>query len=275
MTRTAPHRSLVLALAAALLALTGCGGGGSGGVTARPGAGGSPDGSWTLVSGTGPDGALAPVAGRAPTLTVDGATVGGTAPCNSYGATAAVDDRGGFAVSGLAATEMACAEPAVTALEAAYLAAFRAVRTAAVDGDRLVLTGRGVELRYERAPVVPDAPVEGTRWLIEGLVSGTGDSASVSSPVGEPFLRLQDGLLTGNGGCADLAGTYTLDGGRLVVADLRPARAAGADCGPENVAQDEVVAQLLRGPLTVEVRERTMTLTGAAAGLSLFAPGED
>lgn len=274
--RTGPFRALVaLPIAAALLALAGCGGSDSGAVTTRPGAGGSPDGDWTLASGRGPHGALTLVDGRPVTLTVDGTTIGGSSACNSYGGTATVDDAGGFAVGQVASTEMACVEPEVTALESAYLAAFGAVRTARLDGDQLVLTGQGVELRYGRTPKVPDAPVEGTRWLVDGVVSGTGDSAAVSSVVGQPFVLLQDGRVTGNAGCADLTGTYTLDGDRLVVGDLRVTRAPDVDCSPENVAQDDVVADVLRQPLTVVVEERSMRLTGADSGLSLFGEGND
>jgi heat shock protein HslJ len=274
--RTGTFRLLVvLPLVAALLALAGCGGSDSGGVTTQPGTGGSPDGDWTLAAGQGPDGALALVDGRPVTLTVDGGTVGGSAACNSYGGSARVGDAGGFAVGEVASTEMACAEPEVMALEAAYLTAFGAVRTARLDGDRLVLTGEGVELRYDRTPKVPDAPVEGTRWLVEGLVQGTGDTASVSSLVGQPFVLLKDGRLTGNGGCAGLTGTYTLDRDRLVVADLRLVPVPGDDCSPENTAQDDVLADVLRQPLTVAVDERSMTLTGVASGLTLFAEGND
>ena len=262
-------------IAAALLALAGCGGDDSGAVTPRPGAGGTVDGDWTLVSGTGADGALVMVDGRAPTLSVDGTKIDGVAACNSYGGTVTVDAAGTFSPKEIVTTEMACVEPEVMALESAYVAAFGDVRTARLDGDRLVLSGPDTELRFDRTPPVPDAPVEGTRWLVEGLVEGTGDTASVSSLVGAPFVQLQDGRLTGNGGCGDLTGTYTLEGDRLVVSELRVTRADGVDCSPENVAQDEVVADALREPLTVGVDERAMTLTGTAGGLTLFAEGND
>ena len=45
---------------------------------------------------------------------------------------------------------MACEEPIMT-LEGAYLAGLAKIDAARMDGDALVLTGPGTELRFERA----------------------------------------------------------------------------------------------------------------------------
>lgn len=117
-------------------------------------------GAWELVEGTGPDGAIPLVEGHPITLIVedDGEEVGGTAACNSYGATIERDgDR--LAVTELFATEMACSPPAVMDAEQAYLAALAGVDAATIEGDRLTLTAAdGLGLRYRAAAAAGSTP---------------------------------------------------------------------------------------------------------------------
>ena len=83
------------------------------------------------------------------TFVVDGSNVSGRSACNQYfGKFALVDGR--MTLGGLGGTEMACEEPIMT-LEGAYLAGLAKVDAARMDGEALVLTGPGTELRFERA----------------------------------------------------------------------------------------------------------------------------
>ncbi len=122
-------------------------------------------GDWRLVSGTNAGAAIPLLPGVEITLSVEGSHVSGRSACNQYGGDVVVE--GGVIRFGpMAMTEMACEEPAMTA-EAAYAAALGNVRAAARDGDRLTLSGPGVELVYERVeagpgtdptPEIPPAP---------------------------------------------------------------------------------------------------------------------
>jgi heat shock protein HslJ len=107
-------------------------------------------GNWTLVRGTDGGVPIRIVADHPITLTVDGRTIAGRAACNTYGGEIVVVD-GGLRFSPMSMTEMACDEPSMTA-EASYVAALGKVRGAARVGDRLTLTGPGVELTFERRP---------------------------------------------------------------------------------------------------------------------------
>ena len=117
-------------------------------------------GDWRLVGGTVPSGALVPlptaevtlVLGPDPAATDGGVLVGGSSGCNQYGTRFVPSPDGRVEVGEVAGTLMACADPAVTALEAGYLEGLALVTTVEVDGDRLVLSGTGADLRFARAP---------------------------------------------------------------------------------------------------------------------------
>ena len=105
------------------------------------------DGNWQLASGT-VDGAAFPVVAESPiTLSVRGTEITGRAACNQYGGTLSVVD-GGPRLAMTSMTEMACEEP-VMAAEAAFGTALPRVTAAARDGERLTLTGQGLELVFE------------------------------------------------------------------------------------------------------------------------------
>ena len=125
--------------------------------------GGAPaslDGEWQLQAGTNQGQPVPIVAGSRVTLTIDGAQVGGTAACNSYGGTLRVDG-GSITIGQLIQTEMACLDGRLMASEAAYLAALSRVTSAARDGATLRLTGPNVELRFALVPPVANARDKG------------------------------------------------------------------------------------------------------------------
>lgn len=131
----AAHRLAAVIVAVATLVLAACGGGSS--------AGGDAEGSWRLAEGV-VDGATIDVPDTHPvTLVVEGDEWGGIASCNHYGGTWT-----GSGVDELSHTEMGCEPAEAMAAEAAYLGGLARVRTVTRDGDALVLTGDGVELRF-------------------------------------------------------------------------------------------------------------------------------
>ena len=159
------------------------------------------------------------------TLTVAGSQVSGRSACNQYGGEIVVKD-GQVQFGPLMMTEMACAEP-IMASEAAYAAALAGVRAATRDGDRLTLTGDGVELVFERVVPAPDAELVDTDWILDSIIARD----AVSSVMGEPAsLRLAaDGTLSGSTGCRTFMGRYTLADDTLTIADLATDRRACAD----------------------------------------------
>ena len=104
-------------------------------------------GHWQTTSGT-IDGVVLALVDDAPiTLSVTGTQIAGRAACNQYGGEILVEEgRTRFSLTSM--TAMACAAP-VMAIEAAFTAALPRVVEAARYGDRLTLTGPGVELLFE------------------------------------------------------------------------------------------------------------------------------
>lgn len=249
-----------LTLTALLLAACGDPGGGTGGPADGL------VGTWELVEGTGPDGAIPLVEGHPITFTVedDGEQVGGSAACNSYGATIARDgDR--LAVTELFATEMACSPPAVMEAEQAYLSALARVDAATAEGDRLTLTGDGVALTFARLPETVDEPLVGTAWVLDTLIEGE-TAASVPDTERPMTLELaEDGTYQAFTGCNTLDGQFVDAGDRL---DLRTTSVTDVACPAPLADVQEHVFAVLDSEVAVDRAADRLTLT-AADGLGL------
>ena len=142
-------RLLAAAFAAIVVLVAACGGASVPSVPSVPPVALEPGGEWLLTAGSVDGQQLTLVADAPVTFVVEGSNVSGRSACNQYfGQFALVD--GHVSLSGLGGTEMACEEPIMT-LEGAYLAGLAKIDAARMDGDALVLTGPGTELRFERA----------------------------------------------------------------------------------------------------------------------------
>jgi heat shock protein HslJ len=233
---------------AALLLLAACGD--RGGETSAP-----VRGEWQLAEGTADGAALLLPPGIGATLVLEDGEATGRSFCNHYMATYASDGQA-LTFDGIGGTEMGC-EPDVMAAESAYLRALGAVRHARVDGEGLVLSGDGVELRFVPVAPVPDSPLEGTRWVLDTLIAGE----TASTTLGEPaVLQLgPDRTVTASTGCRSVTGRWLLEDDALVIDDLL----AGAEpCTQDVATQDEHVFAVLGSGPRVEIEEDRLTLTG-------------
>jgi heat shock protein HslJ len=139
----------IIAALAVLWLVAACAGSSVTTVPSEPPAALDPAGAWQLIAGTVDGQPLALVVDAPVTFVVDGSNVSGRSACNQYfGQFALVDGR--VTLGGLGGTEMACDDP-IMRLEGAYLAGLAKVDAALLDGEALVLTGPGTELRFERA----------------------------------------------------------------------------------------------------------------------------
>jgi heat shock protein HslJ len=246
------HRWIVATMVAALLVI-GC-------RSTSVDSGGGPvaaDGDWQLASGA-VDGAEFPVVADAPiTMTVTGTTIGGRAACNQYGGAMSADSREPvFQITSM--TAMACAEP-VMAAEAAFLGAIARVQGATRDGDRLTLSGPGVELAFDRLRAPPLAELVGADWVLDSLVTGD----AVSSVAGDPAtLRLEpDGSVRGSTGCRTFSGKWISANGGIATPELRMDQ---TECTPELAEQDGHVVSVLE-EFRATVEGQVLTLTGGGS----------
>jgi heat shock protein HslJ len=238
------HVKRVLVLLAALVAA--CGGAG----TTTTGAGLSLVNNWELLEGT-VDGVPIPEGDFRITLLMENGTVGGVAACNSYGGQYTADDA--FLSFGLMGqTEMACAEPAMSA-ESTFLNALSRVESYVVAAEQLTLSGEDVSLVFAAIPPIETAPLFEQRWVLESLVQGE----AVSSVQGYGFLLLTEGgAFSGSTGCRNVDGIF------IVVADEIVPTSFGAEgeCPPEMGQQDSHFISVIEGGFSTSVKEDRLTL---------------
>jgi heat shock protein HslJ len=187
--------------------------------------------------------------------------VSGSAGCNRY--TGAFDASGDAIVFGpLATTLMACPPPA-SEVEAAYLAALRAVTAYAVTADRLVLLDASGAAVVEYTAVPRDAYLGS--W--SGRMVNDGRQAVASLEAGsEITLQLrEDGGASGNATCNRYMGSYTVDGRAIAFGRLAATRMACAT--PELAAQEQAYLAALGLAAAWEVRADVLELRDAGGAL--------
>lgn len=221
-----------------------------------PSSGGTidPDGSWQLTSGATDAGPIPIVADHPITLTIEGSTVGGTAACNGYGGQIQ-PTSGGIRITDLAWTAMACMPDAVMAAETAYTRALAAVTAIRRDGDRLVLEGVGIELRFDALPEPPTAELVDTIWTLDTLF--VGDVAT--APMGEPAtLELRsDGSFSGSTGCRPFDGRWIEAGEQLMATTFAMGDVA---CPAELSEQDSHVVSVIGDGFVPSIEGVLLTL---------------
>jgi heat shock protein HslJ len=244
----------------AALFLGACGAGAT--TTTQPDA--SPVGDWELIEGqvVGVD---VPEGDFRITLLLEGGTAGGVAACNSYGGSFTADD--GFIQFGLMSqTEMACAEPAMTA-EQIFLSGLAAVDGYTIANDRLMLTGTDVTLVFAIIPPIDTAPLFDQRWVLESLIRGD----AVSSVQGDGFLLLtEEGTLSGSTGCRNIQGVFIVVADEIVPTEF----SADGNCPPELGQQDSHFTSVIEGGFSASVEEDRLTLLDPeGSGLQFRAEG--
>jgi heat shock protein HslJ len=248
------HRSFAYgASLAAVLALVGACSAGA------PAASPSPSGpsplvgtSWKLTT----LGNAAPAANA--TLTFSDDNAGGLAGCNTFTASYTAD-ASSLKFGPLALTRMAC-EPGVATFESAYVSALTNTTKYTMTADTLTLQGGGGEALLVYAAGSP-TDIEGS-WDVTSFNNG---SAIVSVALGSTITMEfdADGQVSGNGGCNQYSGGYSVDGSNISIGPLRSTMMA---CPDAAVGQQE--AQFLAALDMVQ----TWSLAGDQ--LTLHGPGE-
>ncbi|MCU0484086.1 MAG: META domain-containing protein [Chloroflexi bacterium] len=232
------RRLLATTLTAALLV---------GACAAAGGSGGTIEGIRWVATSVATDGTLEALpAGVTADATFADGTVAGFAGCNTFSGPATVDGSK-LAIGQLAATMMACVDPAMT-VESAYLTALPTATSFTATADKLTLFDKdGKEvLVYEPGPA---KPIVGS-WTVSGYNDG---QQAVVSPIAGTTLTAtfaEDGALSGSSGCNTFNGTYTLDGDAITVGALGTTKMA---CEEPVMAQEQQFLMALASAKTVTV----------------------
>jgi heat shock protein HslJ len=202
------------------------------------------------------------------TLSVRADVVSGTAPCNTYRGSIALDGDH-VEITDIARTLRACPEPTMAA-EDELVAALEAVDTVEVSGDdddRLVLSNDdGVRLAFRSYDA--DELLPGT-WEIVDV--GRGDQLSSVVAGTEPTVTFDPaGTVVLATGCNTASGSWALDGGELAVEPMRLTRKFCAE--PEGVMdQEAALVAALEAAARVEVAPGSLTILDADGVIAVVA----
>jgi len=194
----------------------------------------------------------------------DDGSLGASAGCNSMGGAYTIDgDR--LTTSQLMMTEMGCAEPLMK--QDAWLSTFLSDVKVTLDGDTLTLDDGSATLTLvDKTVATPDQPIEGTLWVVDGIVSG---EAVSSVPAGvTASLRIVDGQAEVRFGCNSGGGPVEVTSDRLTFGPMISTKMA---CGPDAMAMEAAVSTVLTDTIAYTIDADTLTLDAGANGLILRA----
>ncbi|MFN8623662.1 MAG: META domain-containing protein [Chloroflexota bacterium] len=228
--------------------------------------------AWVLTSVSGQD---VPAGVTATATFADDATVSGNAGCNDYDGPYTLGGDQAIKIGPLAATRKAC-EADVMDVENSFLNGLEAATGMEVVGDTLTLTApdAGVTLVLtasggttptpSEAPASP-APFTGTAW---GLVDLDGTPIDPATGISVTFG--DDGSISGFGGCNQLFGDYTADGGSLTVSGLAATRKF---CGQDVMDLESEIITGLSDAESMAITGDTLTIATTDGTTLTFTAG--
>ncbi len=134
----------------------------------------------------------------------------------------------------MAMSLMMC-EQAVMEQETAFIDALGQVRTYSISGDQLSLKDAdGTEVLVFQAQ---SQDLAGTSWEVVNFYNGNQAIVGVITDTNLTAEFGKDGALSGNGGCNNFSGSYTVDGQKIKIGPLASTMMACSD--PEGVMDQE------------------------------------
>ncbi len=204
------------------------------------------------------------VAGSRVRLGFAAGQISASAGCNSMGGPYSIA-AGRLSVGGLAMTEMGC-DQALMAQDQ-WLAGLLDGAAVALDGDTLTLSKGGVVLTLlDRRVADPDRPLLGTRWVLDGMVSG---GAVSSVPVGiTAAITFADGRVSVETGCNSGGATVEVTDTTLAFGPLSLTKRG---CPGDAASVERAVTAVLAGTIGYRIEADALILDTGAAGLTFRA----
>ena len=185
---------------------------------------------------------------------------------------------GGYTIEGdtlqvpvLAMTQMAC-DPALMDQDTWLSETFSGSPTLALEGDDLTVTAAdGSTITFLDAAVAePAQPLEGTRWVVDGLLANEGIS---TVPIGaEASITITDGTAAVEAGCNTGSAPVTITDTTITFGPMILTRMA---CPQPQMDLENAVVAVLDGEVTYTIDSNTLRLRKAAdsgeIGLDLTA----
>jgi heat shock protein HslJ len=115
------------------------------------------------------------------------------------------------------------------------------------------------------APSASDSGIEGTLWRLTQYLGPAGTAVPVPQAV-SASATFSDGIVSGNAGCNDYTGSYTVDGDKLTIGPLAVTRKS---CGPAETAVETVFLAAMGNVATYTVSGSSLELKTADAKVGL------
>jgi len=186
------------------------------------------------------------------------------AGCNHMSEPYSVDD-GRVRIGSMMTTDMGC-DPMLMDQDT-WVGQFVGGSTVALDANALTLTNGGVTMKLtDRVLADPDRPLVGTRWVVDGIVSGDAVSSLPAGVVAG--LTFEPDRVAVETGCNSGGGSVTIEATTFTVGPLALTKKA---CVPETAAVESAVVATLSGKVAYTIVADRLTLTNGTSGLTLQA----
>jgi heat shock protein HslJ len=204
------------------------------------------------------------VPGSTVRLRFEAGRIGAGAGCNQISGPYTIAD-GRLTLGQVVMTAMGCEQPLMD--QDAWLVSFLGGAKVALAADTLTLTNGDLTMTLtDRVVADPDRPLEETRWVVDGIV--TGDAVS-SVPAGvTAALTIADGKLALDAGCNTGGGSVTVNPATMTVGPLMLTKKA-CERGPAMV--ESAVLDVLTGEVAYRIEADVLTLTNGGNGLTMRA----
>ena len=197
-------------------------------------------------------------------LGFQGSNLSASGGCNQMGGTYVIKD-GVLSTGQMMTTEMACAEPLMQ--QDTWLSTFLNGAALTLDGATLTLTKDGTTMTMtDRTVSDPDRPVEGTNWVLDGLIANQGVS---SVPAGvEARMTIANGNVRLEAGCNSGGGSVDVTDTTLVIGPIAATKMACE--GPAMAVENQVLA-VLDSEVTYAIDAGQLTIMNGDQGLTFRA----
>ena len=204
------------------------------------------------------------VPGSRISLSFDDGSVNANGGCNSMGGTATIED-GRLKTTALVSTDMGCAQPLMQ--QDRWLAGLLGDSAITIAGDEMTLDDGTIKVTFlDREVADPDRPLEGTKWVLNAIV--TGDAAS-SVPAGvTSTLLITAGRAAVDTGCNTGSAAVQVAADTLTFGPMALTRMA---CPEAQTSVESAVVKVLDGTVTYAIQADVLTIDADGSGLTYRA----
>jgi heat shock protein HslJ len=198
-------------------------------------------------------------------------SINGNAGCNGYFGGYTIDGNEINISKALGTTRMSCEPEEKMQQEYQYLEMLGNVTTYTIEGNQLTLsTDDNVSLVYN-VTEAPEFDLEGNTWTLTSFIEGE----DVQSPLVNTTITayFEDGNITGNAGCNNYFGGYTIDDNKINIS--KPLGSTRRTCEPEEKMQQEYQYLEMFGNVTTYTIEGNQLTLSTEDGLALVYQGDN